>query len=169
MNLEISYESKGLITYSQSNQDVNGKDKKLTTGKQITNSYLADYMAQMASESKTTFNTQADTFSLADIGYTGKPIGQLSQDEAKALVADDGFFGISQTSARIADFVISGAGTDLSKLQAGRSGMLQGFSDAEKLWGGKLPEISYTTMQKALEKVDARVKELGGSVLDTSV
>jgi hypothetical protein len=169
MNLEISYESKGLITYSQSNQDVNSKDKKLTTGKQITNSYLADYMTQMASESKTTFNTQANTFSLADIGYTGKPIGQLSQDEAKALVADDGFFGISQTSARIADFVINGAGTDLSKLQAGRSGMLQGFSDAEKLWGGKLPEISYTTMQKALEKVDARVKELGGSVLDTSV
>ena len=169
MNLEISYESKGLITYSQSNQDVNGKDKKLTTGKEITNSYLAEYMAQMISESQTTFGTQANTFSLADIGYTGKPIGQLSQDEAKALVADDGFFGISQTSARLADFVINGAGDDLSKLQAGRSGMLQGFSEAEKLWGGKLPEISYTTMQKALEKVDARVAELGGSVLDTSV
>jgi hypothetical protein len=169
MNLEISYESKGLITCSQSNQDVNAKDKKLTTGKQITDSYLADYMAQMASESKTTFTTQADTFTLVDIGYKGKPIGQLSQDEAKALVADDGFFGIAQTSARIADFVISGAGTDLSKLQAGRSGMLQGFSDAEKLWGEKLPEISYTTMQKALEKVDARIKELGGSVLNTSV
>ena len=169
MNLEISNESKSLTTYSQSSQDVNAKDKKLTTGKQITNSYLADYMAQMASESKTTFSTQADTFTLADIGYKGKPIGQLSQNEAKALVADDGFFGISQTSARIADFVIQGAGDDLSKLQAGRSGMLQGFSEAEKLWGGKLPEISYTTMQKALEKVDARVKELGGSVLDTSV
>jgi len=169
MNLEISYESKGLITYSQSNQDVNAKDKKLTTGKEITNSYLAEYMAQMISESQTTFGTQANTFSLADIGYTGKPIGQLSQDEAKALVADDGFFGISQTSARLADFVINGAGDDLSKLQAGRSGMLQGFSEAEKLWGGKLPEISYTTMQKALEKVDARVAELGGSVLDTSV
>ena len=169
MNLEISYESKGLITYSQSNQDVNAKDKKLATGKEITNSYLAEYMAQMISESQTTFGTQANTFSLADIGYTGKPIGQLSQDEAKALVADDGFFGISQTSARLADFVINGAGDDLSKLQAGRSGMLQGFSEAEKLWGGKLPEISYTTMQKALEKVDARVAELGGSVLDTSV
>jgi len=169
MNLEISNESKVLTTYSQSSQDVTAKEKKLTTGKQITNSYLADYMAKMASESKTTFSTQADTFTLADIGYKGKPIGQLSQNEAKALVADDGFFGISQTSARIADFVIQGAGDDLSKLQAGRSGMLQGFSEAEKLWGGKLPEISYTTMQKALEKVDARVKELGGSVLDTSV
>ena len=168
MNLEISYESKGVTTYAKSSQEVSGKEKKLS-GKEITNSYLAEYMAQMASESQTTFSTQADTFRLADIGYTGKPIGQLSQDEASALVAEDGFFGISQTSARIADFVINGAGDDLSKLQAGRSGMLQGFSEAEKLWGGKLPEISYTTMQKALEKVDARVKELGGNVLDTSV
>lgn len=169
MNLEISYESKGLITYSKSNQDVNAKDKKLTTGKQITDSYLADYMAQIMAESKTTFSTQADTFTLADIGYAGKPIGELSQDEAKALVADDGFFGIAQTSARIADFVISGGGDDISKLQAGRSGMLQGFREAEKLWGEKLPEISYTTMQKALEKVDARIAELGGNVLDTSI
>ena len=168
MNLEISYESKGLITYSQSNQDVNAKDKKLS-GKEITNSYLADYMAQIMAESKTTFSTQADTFTLADIGYAGKPIGELSQDEAKALVADDGFFGIAQTSARIADFVISGGGDDISKLQAGRSGMLQGFREAEKLWGEKLPEISYTTMQKALEKVDARIAELGGNVLDTSI
>jgi len=93
----------------------------------------------------------------------------LSQSDAKALVADDGYFGIPQTSARIADFVINGAGDNLTKLQAGRTGMLQGFSDAQSLWGEKLPEISYTTMQKALEKVDARVKELGGSVLDTSV
>ncbi|MBP1680822.1 MAG: hypothetical protein H6Q35_1161 [Proteobacteria bacterium] len=168
MNLEISYESKGLISYSQSNQEVTAKDKKLT-GKDIVNSYLAEYMTQVSSESRTTFSTQADTFSLADIGYTGKPIGDLSQDEASALVAEDGFFGIAQTSERIADFVVNGAGDDLEKLQAGRSGMLQGFAEAEQLWGGKLPEISYTTMQKALEKVDARIAELGGSVLDTSV
>lgn len=127
------------------------------------------YQKEMMAQSSNTFGTQANTFRLADIGYTGKPIGELSQDEAKALVADDGFFGIAQTSARIADFVINGAGDDLSKLQAGRSGMLQGFGEAEKLWGEKLPEISYTTMQKALEKVDARITELGGQVLDTSV
>lgn len=166
MNLEISYESKGIATYTQSAQEA--KDKKLT-GKEIINSYLMEYQLKISFESKTTFGTQADTFSLADIGYTGKPIAELSQDEASALVADDGFFGIAQTSERIADFVIGGAGEDLQKLQAGRSGMLQGFNEAEELWGGKLPEISYTTMQKALEKVDARIAELGGNVLDTSV
>ena len=168
MSLEISYENKGLITYAQSNKEIDLKDKKIS-GKEITNSYLAQYMAQATVEAKSEFGQQADTFTLADIGYNGKPIGELSQDKASALVSEDGFFGITQTSARISDFVIGGAGDDLKKLQAGRSGMLQGFAEAEKLWGGKLPEISYTTMQKALEKVDARIKELGGNVLDTSV
>ena len=172
MELNVSYESaSSTTTRSSSTKSVALEDaqKNKLSGKDIFNSYLAEYQKEMMAKSSSTFNDQASTFRLADIGYTGKPIGELSQDEAKALVADDGFFGIAQTSARLSDFVINGAGDDLSKLQAGRSGMLQGFGEAEKLWGGKLPEISYTTMQKALEKVDARIAELGGKVLDTSV
>ncbi|WP_333804400.1 hydrogenase-4 component G [Sulfurospirillum sp.] len=170
MDLNVNYESTSSKTYStKSTISLNDAQEKKLSGKEITNAYFAAYQKQMMEQSSATLGEQASTFRLADIGYSGKPIGELSQDEAKALVADDGFFGISQTSARIADFVVNGAGDDLSKLQAGRSGMLQGFSEAEKVWGGKLPEISYTTMQKALEKVDARIKELGGNVLDTSV
>lgn len=170
MNIELSYEAKGLATYAKSDKtiDLNSKDKKVTA-KEISNTYFLEYQKSAASNSKDNFSTQADTFKLSDIGYNGKPIGELTQDEAKALVADDGFFGIAQTSQRIADFVLMGAGDDAQKLKAGRSGMLQGFKEAEAMWGEKLPEISYTTMQKALEMVDAKLAELGGSVLDTSV
>lgn len=101
------------------------------------------------------------------IGYGGKPIEALSQNEAKALVADNGFFGVEQTAGRIAGFVISGAGDDLEKLQEGRKGVLQGFEEAEATWGQKLFDISYNTLAKALETIDARIAELGGSVLDT--
>ncbi|MDD3344059.1 MAG: hydrogenase-4 component G [Sulfurospirillaceae bacterium] len=165
MNIELSFQSSGISTYAQSDKEVN-KDKKMS-GKEISNAYLMEYQLKISSESQGNFTQQVNTFSLADIGYNGKAIGDLSQDEAKALVADDGFFGISKTSERIADFVINGAGDDVEKLKAGRSGMLQGFSEAESLWGGKLPDISYTTMQKALEKVDARLSELGANVLDS--
>jgi hypothetical protein len=168
MNIDTSYKSSSLATYTQSEKEINLKDKKVSA-KEISNTYFFEYQQSMSVQSKENYGQQAETFRLADIGYQGKPIGELSQDEAKALVAEDGFFGIAQTSARIADFVINGAGDNLEKLQAGRSGMLQGFSEAEAMWGEKLPEISYTTMQKALEKVDARIKELGGNVLDTSV
>ena len=103
---------------------------------------------------------------LKDIGYEGKPLAELSKDEAAELVSEDGIFGIKQTSERIANFVISGSGGDEDMLRAGREGMLQGFKDAEKMWGGELPEISQKTMQAALEMVDKAMYDLGYSILD---
>lgn len=103
---------------------------------------------------------------LKDIGYSGKPIAELSKDEAAKLVSEDGIFGVKQTSQRIADFVINGAGGDESRLRAGREGMLEGFKQAEKMWGGKLPEISQITMQKAIEMVDMAMNDLGFSILN---
>ena len=103
---------------------------------------------------------------LSDIGYEGKPIAELSQEEAGALVAADGFFGIEQTSERIANFVIAGSGGDEDRLRSGREGMLQGFKDAESMWGGTLPDISQKTMQAALELVDKEMNRLGFSILN---
>jgi hypothetical protein len=106
---------------------------------------------------------------LSSIGYDGKPIAELSQDEASALVADDGFFGIDQTAERIANFVIQGSGGDEDMMRAGREGILQGFKDAEEMWGGKLPDISYKTIEKATQMIDEAMHDLGYSIMDESV
>ena len=106
---------------------------------------------------------------LNDIGYAGKPIAELSQDEATALISEDGIFGIKQTSERIANFVIDGSGGDEDRMRAGREGMLQGFKDAEAMWGGELPEISQKTMQAATEMVDKAMQALGYSILNQEV
>ena len=90
----------------------------------------------------------------------------MDKSELNALVSEDGFFGVENTASRIADFVISGAGDDLAKLQKGFEGMKQGFAQAEKIWGDKLPQISQDTIDKAIEKVSARIKELGGNAVD---
>ena len=103
---------------------------------------------------------------LSDIGYAGKPIAELTQTEAAELISEDGIFGITQTSERIANFVINGAGGDEDRLRAGREGMLQGFKEAEAMWGGELPEISQKTMQAALEMVDKAMYDLGFSILN---
>jgi len=103
---------------------------------------------------------------LGDIGYEGKPIAELSQEEASELVSEDGFFGVTQTSERIANFVINGAGGDENLMRAGREGMLQGFKEAEKMWGGELPEISQTTMAKSIEMVDKAMYDLGFSIIN---
>ena len=106
---------------------------------------------------------------LSGIGYEGKPIADLSQSEAAELVSEDGLFGIKQTSERIANFVIDGAGGDEDRMRAGREGMLQGFKDAEAMWGGELPEISQKTMQAAIEMVDKAMHELGFTIFNAEV
>lgn len=103
---------------------------------------------------------------LKGIGYEGKPIASLSQEEAKELVSEEGFFGVKQTSARIADFVIMGSGGDEKLLRAGREGVMEGFKQAEKMWGGKLPDIAYETIEKALGMIDQALIDNGFSVLD---
>lgn len=64
--------------------------------------------------------------------------------------------------------MLAGAGDDVEKLKAGREGILQGYKQAEKSWGGELPEISQKTLEKALEKVDKKLASLGVNVLDTN-
>lgn len=101
--------------------------------------------------------------SLSDLGYQGKPILELSQDEAKDLVSDDGFFGVTQTSNRSAGFVLAFAGDDLDLLQKGREGIVQGFKEAERMFGGQLPEISYKTQERTLALIDEKITSLGGT------
>ena len=100
--------------------------------------------------------------SLKNIGYEGKPITKLNPDEAKQLVGEDGFFGVNQTSDRVANFVFSFAGNDLELLQKGREGILQGFKEAKKMFGGELPEISYKTQERTLTLLDEKINSLKG-------
>jgi hypothetical protein len=125
--------------------------------------------SQDGSNKEFSFNSPEFNSFLDDIGYEGKPINELSQEEAAELVSEDGFFGIEQTAQRIADFVISGAGDNEDLLRAGREGVLKGFDEAEEIWGGKLPDISYKTIEKAVEMIDTKMHELGFNIIDEDV
>lgn len=117
------------------------------------------------------FEKQYEDFQtfLKDIGYEGKPIAELSKAEAAKLVSEDGFFGVTKTAQRIADFVINGAAGDEDRFRAGREGMISGFKEAEEMWGGELPDISQKTMAMAIELVDKAMYDAGFSILDKEV
>jgi hypothetical protein len=82
-------------------------------------------------------------------------ISKLTQEDAQALIADDGYFGVDKTSSRIVDFAIATAGGDPSKLAAIKEGVDKGFNEALKAFGGQLPDISYKTYDAVMEKLDA--------------
>ncbi|WP_211436389.1 hydrogenase-4 component G [Campylobacter mucosalis] len=147
--------------------------------KELFQSYFLQFNAQSFTRANSNLDLQASLFGTPGktpenlmeilgnidtnaIGYTGKPLNELSKDEAAELVSKDGFFGVDKTTERIANFVIMGSGDDIEKLKAGRDGMIRGFKEAEKMWGGKLPQISQDTMQKSIEAVDKRIAELSG-------
>lgn len=147
-------------------------------GKNISTAYLFEFTSKMEKKSSSTFNGQSfiDDFKklkealskidTASTGYEGKKLDELTQGEAKELVSTNGFFGQDQTSKRLANFVLSGASDNLSLLKAGRAGIQQGFNDAEKIWGEKLPDLSYATLNDALKLIDDAIIKQGGSVLD---
>ncbi|MFO7911263.1 MAG: hydrogenase-4 component G [Desulfotignum sp.] len=90
------------------------------------------------------------------------------KDTAADLLGENGYWGVKETSRRISEFVLKGAGDDLERLKAGRDGMRKGFKEAEKAWGGTLPDISHATMEKALQAIDEKIRDLGGSVVEIS-
>lgn len=98
--------------------------------------------------------------SLKDIGYEGKPITELTTGEATELISEEGFFGIEQTSQRVANFVFNFSGEDLEILEQGREGIVQGFEEAKKMWGDELPQISHDTQAKTLELIDLKIQEI---------
>lgn len=104
--------------------------------------------------------TTESGMSLESIGYEGKALNELTQGEAKELVSDGGFFGIDETSQRVTSFVLNMTGDNLEALQESRKGLVQGFEEAQKLFGGELPDISVKTQEKSLEIIDAKIAEL---------
>ena len=139
-----------------------------------TNRLIIEMHLKIQVESKDRFGTQAGIskfpgdagIDLSGFSYNGKPITEFSQDEAKALVSENGFFGVNNTAQRIFDFVAAHAGNDLEKIQVGREAILKGFRDAEQLFGGTLPDISYQTLDRLLGMVDEKIRGLGGTVVD---
>ncbi|HEG0275272.1 TPA: hypothetical protein SB285_000924 [Campylobacter coli] len=171
------------VQSANSNQDILDKLNALG-GKGISQIYLVQFQQQTMSTVLNTSNAQAGINDLlggndlnsvksmlsdidfASLGYNGKNPLTMNTDELNQLISEEGFFGIDNTANRIADFVIKGAGNDVEKLKKGLEGIKQGFEQAEKIWGGELPQISQDTIEATIKKVSDRIDELSGKTLD---
>ncbi len=69
-----------------------------------------------------------------------------TQAQAKADIAEDGYYGVKQTSQRLFDFASALAGDDVEKMKKMQAAVEKGYKLAEKAWGGELPGISQDTL-----------------------
>lgn len=81
--------------------------------------------------------------------------------QAKADIAEDGYWGVNQTSDRLVEFAKAAAGGDSSKIEKMRNAIQKGFDAAKKLWGGELPGISQDTYDATMKKLDQWAEEAG--------
>jgi len=97
---------------------------------------------------------------LADI-FKNLEVDEETRAQAQADIAEDGYWGVEQTSERMLDFAKALAGNDPEAAKDMLNAIKQGFEEAKEAWGDELPEISQKTMETTLEKVNKWIEELG--------
>ena len=151
--------------YEPSKQETVPKTYKPNT--EMVNKLMADAearTAQLRSLVEKLITGQGKAIGSADDMWSFLRSGNFTVDaatkaQAQADIAEDGYWGINQTSDRIVDFAKALTGGDPDKIEEMKEAFIKGFKMATKTWGDELPEISQKTYDAVLEKFDAWKKE----------
>lgn len=109
------------------------------------------------------------SLSMGDIFGKGGLVetGQLKVDpemaaEARRNIAEDGYWGVEQTSDRLIKYAQALSGGDPKKLDTMIEAVKKGFKAAEKEWGGKMPDITAKTYDATMQKFEKLKQESSG-------
>ena len=129
--------------------------KQLQTDQENRKSQLASLVTDMMSKQGKTFGMAQNEDSiwrfLAGVNFT---VDAKTKADAQAAIADDGYWGVEQTSQRIFDFAMALSGGDDDKMDEMLAAFEKGFKQATKSWGKKLPDISQRTRDAVYEKFE---------------
>lgn len=150
------------VVYEASSADATTAAKKYHPNTELINKLKADAEArtsQLQSLVEKLMMGQGNAIGTANDMWSFLRTGKFTVDaatkaQAQADIADDGYWGVEQTSSRILDFAKALSGGVPDKLEEMRSAFEKGFKKAEKTWGGKLPEISQKTYEATMKKFD---------------
>lgn len=76
-------------------------------------------------------------------------------EQAQKDIADDGYWGVEQTSDRLVSMAQALSGGDTSKADTLIAAIKKGFDEATEAWGDKLPDICQKTIDAAVKKTEA--------------
>ena len=96
-------------------------------------------------------------------------VDPATKAQAQADISEDGYWGVKQTSQRILDFATALTGGDPSQIEKMRNAFKKGYAQAEKTWGGKLPDISqqtYDAVMKGFDDMAAAANKAGTEVTE---
>lgn len=82
-------------------------------------------------------------------------VDEETSKQAQADIAEDGYWGIEQTSDRLVSFARALAADNPEKADEMIEAVKTGFEQATKVWGGELPDICKKTLDATLKKLDS--------------
>ena len=142
-------------TYTQNTDLVN----KLKADAEAHTKQLQSIVEQLMTKQGQAYNTANGIWSfLASGEFT---VDAATKAQAEKDISEDGYWGVKQTSDRIIDFATALTGGDPDKIEEMREAFKKGYKQAEKTWGGELPEISKQTYDAVMEKFDKLAEDAG--------
>ena len=146
--------------HKMSSEDRASLVQQLKSDQEQRQSQLLDIVRQMMSKQAATYaqaGTSDDMWKfLAKGDFT---VDAQTKAQAQADIAEDGYWGVKQTSDRILDFAKALSGGDPDKIETMKNAFIKGFKEATGAWGKDLPDISQRTYDAVMEKFDAWSKE----------
>ena len=136
---EASKKSAETKTYKQ---DI-GMVEKLKADAEARTQQLQDIVNKLISKQGVTFDI-ANGKNLKSV-FDGLEVDAETKAQAQKDIAEDGYWGVKQTSERIFDFAKALTGGDPDKMEDMRKAFEKGFKQATSAWGEDLPSISQET------------------------
>lgn len=125
---------------------------KLKADAEARTSQLRSLVEQLMTKQGKAYGQANDMWSfLAGGNYT---VDSATKAQAQADIAEDGYWGVEQTSDRILDFAKALTGGDPAKADEMLAAFKKGYEQAAKKWGGNLPDISQRTYDAVISKFD---------------
>lgn len=113
---------------------------------------LRSLVEQMLLKQGQKFVSLADTFEMIKEGTL--EVDDETAKEAAKEVADDGYWGVEQTSERLFSFAKALAGNDPAHADTMLEALQKGFDEATSAWGGELPELCKKTLEATQKKIN---------------
>lgn len=154
-------ETAAVYEKSDSSKSINQKVNSTSDRTAIVEALKADAEArynQLMEIVRNSINGQGNSFANANglkslfenITVDAETIAQAKKD-----IAEDGYWGVKQTSDRILDFAKALSGNDPDKAEELLDAFKKGFEQATKSWGDKLPPICQDTYDAVVEKFES--------------
>lgn len=125
--------------------------EKMKAEAEMKTAQLRSLVEKMLLKQGQKFTTLADAFDMIKEGTI--EVDDETAAEAAKEVADDGYWGVEQTSERLFSFAKALAGNDPTKADSMMEALQKGYDQAAEQWGGELPEICQKTLEATRKKL----------------